>query len=116
MAILCDNVWFPGCHANKGKKQLVSRFAGVANNGEEGGGKASDGCGGFPGTAHRQQRLRIQGPQSLACRAFSRLSQGGQVALGTLAPALLFQLCICYFRDKQVSPSTIRRQQLNSCG
>ena len=36
-------MWFPGCHANKGKKQLVSRLAEVANHGEKGGGKASDG-------------------------------------------------------------------------
>lgn len=28
----------------KAKKQLVSRLAGVADNGEDGGGKASDGC------------------------------------------------------------------------
>lgn len=43
----CAVTWFLGCHANKGKMQFVFVFAGVANNGEEGGGKPSFGCGDF---------------------------------------------------------------------
>lgn len=35
MDILCGDVWFLGCHANRGKRQIVSRLAGVANHGWE---------------------------------------------------------------------------------
>lgn len=64
--------------------------------------------GGFPGAVDRQQKLQILGPQSLAWRAFSRLKEAKVACLGDLGSS--FQLCICYFREKQLYASTKRRK------
>lgn len=69
----------------------------------------------FPGAADRQQNYRFwdSNPWPGGLLA-STIKEAKVTWLGDLGSR--FQFCVCYFREKQLSSSTITRQQSKSCG